>query len=231
MTLSRDERIDVELPRGTVAVSALLTLPDECWGGVALAHGAGAGPEHPFLVGVADALARRGVGVLRFAFPYREAGRRMPGPAAHATATWAAAMAALSGWCPAVPVFAAGKSYGGRMASLAAASGAIEPAALVYLGYPLHPPGEPEKERATHLPDISPPQLFLSGTRDPFVQPVDALERVVAGCRDATLAWVPGGGHSFEIAGRKRPAEAIGGELGDAVAAWLRERSPQRPAA
>ncbi|TQK19934.1 hypothetical protein FBY40_2453 [Microbacterium sp. SLBN-154] len=231
MTPTRAERIEVELPRGAVDVSAFVTFPEAAWGGVALAHGAGAGPDHPFLVGVADALARQGLGVVRFAFPYREAGRRLPGPVAHATATWSAAMAALTTWCPAVPVVAAGKSYGGRMASLAAAAGTIRPAALVYLGYPLHPPGEPEKERAGHLPDISSPQLFLAGTRDPFVQPADALERVVAGCRDATLAWVPGGDHSFEIAGRRRPAQAIGGELGDAIATWLRQRSPQRPAA
>ncbi|NYF17313.1 hypothetical protein HDC37_002141 [Microbacterium sp. AK009] len=231
MTLTRDERIDVDLPGGIAGVSAFVSLPDAPWGGVALAHGAGAGPEHPFLNGVAEVLARHGLGVLRFAFPYREAGRRLPGPVAHATTTWAAAMAALRGWCPGVPVFAAGKSYGGRMASLAAATKVIEPAALVYLGYPLHPPGEPEKERADHLPAISQPQLFLSGTRDPFVQPADALERVVAGCRDATLTWVPGGDHSFEIAGRRRPSQAIGGELGDTIAGWLRQRFPQRPAA
>lgn len=231
MTLTRAERIGVELPRGTVDVTAFVTLPEAPWGGVALAHGAGAGPEHPFLIGVADALARQGLGVVRFAFPYREAGRRMPGPVAHATATWSAAMAALSGWCPEVPLFAAGKSYGGRMASLAAAAGMIHPAALVYLGYPLHPPGEPEKERAGHLPDISPPQLFLSGTRDPFVHPADAWERVVAGCREATLTWIPGGDHSFEIAGHRRPAQASGGELGDLIATWLRQRSDQRPAA
>ncbi|WP_322411920.1 alpha/beta family hydrolase [Microbacterium invictum] len=231
MTLARDERIEVELPGGAALVSALLTVPDNPWSAVALAHGAGAGPEHPFLAGAAAALARHGVAVMRFAFPYREAGRRMPGPATHATATWVAAMAALAGWYPTLAIAAAGKSYGGRMASLAAASGLIDPAALMYLGYPLHPPGEPAKERADHLPGISRPQLFLSGTRDPFVQPPDALERVVAGCPDATLTWVPGGDHSFEVAGHRRAGEVIGGEIGETVAQWWRGRAPQRPAA
>lgn len=231
MTSLRTERITVELPRGTVDVTAFLALPDAPRGAVALAHGAGAGPEHPFLVGVSDALTRRDLAVLRFAFPYREGGRRMPGPASHATATWRAAMAALADWCPAMPIFAAGKSYGGRMASLAVSSGLIDPAALVYLGYPLHPPGEPEKERADHLPAIVQPQLFLSGTRDPFVEPHDALERVVASCPDATLRWVRDGNHSFEVAGRGRPADEVGGGIGDIVAEWLDRTSPQRPAA
>ena len=92
---------------------------------------------------------------------------------------------------------------------------------LVYLGYPLHPPGEPEKLRAEHLPAIAVPQLFIEGTNDPFIQPVSQLEDVVATCQDARIAWIDGGGHSFEVKGRKRPAEEVGASLAPLVADHL----------
>jgi predicted alpha/beta-hydrolase family hydrolase len=215
-------RIAVVLPNGTAEVSAELTAPASPWAFAALAHGAGAGFRHPFLLGLANALAREGVATLRFNFPYVEAGRRMPGPAAHAVATWAAVHAELRRRAGGAPVFALGKSYGGRMASMAAAEGAIDPAALVYLGYPLHPPGSPDKARTAHLPDVPQPQLFVEGTNDPFIDPHDQLEAAVASCRTAEIAWIEGGGHSFEVKGRKRPAADIGAELAPSVAAWLR---------
>src|SRR3546814_15692777 len=84
------------------------------------------------------------------------------------------------------------------MSSMAAAEGAITPAGLVYLGYPLHPPGRPDKVRTTHLPDVSAPQLFVSGTRDAFVDPRAQLEEAVASCQEARLVWIEGAGHSFE---------------------------------
>ena len=99
-----------------------------------------------------------GIATVRFNFPYVEAGRRMPGPAAHAIATWTAVSAFAGEFAGGKPVFASGKSYGGRMASMAAAEGAIDPAGLVYLGYPLHPPGEPAKARVAHLPDVTQPR-------------------------------------------------------------------------
>ncbi len=214
--------IEVALPQGVVTVSSATDEPERPWARLVLAHGAGAGMEHPFLAGFAAAMAAEGVAVLRFQFPYREAGRRMPGPAAHAVATWAAAMATLAS--SDVPVFAGGKSYGGRMASMAAAEGRIAPAGLVYLGYPLHPPGAPEKARTAHLPKVAPPQLFVTGTVDPFVQPVTQLEAAVATCQDASIVWVAGGGHSFEVAGNKRAPEVVGGALAALVASWMRAR-------
>ncbi|HWK77188.1 MULTISPECIES: alpha/beta hydrolase family protein [unclassified Microbacterium] len=207
---------DVELPRGTVSIST-------AWGDgigrgtVLVAHGAGAGMEHPFLVGFTDALNAIGLSTLRFNFPYREQGRRMPGPAAHAIATWKAAVAYARTFDPAGPLWAAGKSYGGRMASMAVAEGLVVDG-LVYLGYPLHPPGDPGKLRAEHLPAIAVPQLFIEGTNDPFVQPVAQLEEVVRTCQDAQVVWVEGGGHSFEVKGQKRPAAEIGASLAPVVA-------------
>ena len=218
----------VELPAGRVDVPVIVETPEDApWGVVAIAHGAGSGREHPFLAGLAGALCAQGLAVARFDFPYRVAGRRMPGPAAHAVAAWASAGEWAAGL--GVPWWAAGKSYGGRMASMSAAEGVIAPAGLVYLGYPLHPPGRPDKPRTAHLPAIVQPQLFLSGTADPFVQPVEQLEAAVASCRDAVLSGVDGGGHSVEIKGRKRAPAEIGAGLAPTVVAWMREGP--RPAA
>ena len=214
-----EERLAVILPAGTVEVSLALGAPEGAWASMAVAHGAGTGYDHPFLLGFARALRERGVATARVNLPYREAGRRMPGPAAHAIATWAAVASRLAA-CG-TPFFAAGKSYGGRMASMAAAEGAIAPAGLVYLGYPLHPPGAPAKTRTAHLPGIDAPQLFVTGTNDPFVDPHAQLEQAVASCRRARIAWIEGGGHSFEVKGARRGADEIGADLAPLVADWM----------
>ncbi|TDN92497.1 alpha/beta family hydrolase [Microbacterium sp. BK668] len=219
-----DVRVPVDLQAGRVEVSAAWAAPEAPGAVVAVAHGAGAGYGHPFLVGFTRALRAEGFATLRFNFPYVEAGRRMPGPAAHAVRTWSAVEAWIGEHAPGLALWATGKSYGGRMASMAAAEEALHPAGLVYLGYPLHPPGDPAKARVSHLPDVAPPQLFLQGTNDPFVQPRDQLKEAVASCQDATLHWIEGAGHSFEIAGRKRPAETIAADLAPLVAEWIRRR-------
>ncbi|MCM3779356.1 alpha/beta hydrolase family protein [Microbacterium hydrocarbonoxydans] len=206
--------IRVVLPTGETTVSA-------DWAGdgdtvVAIAHGAGTGKDHPFLTGFASALNDLGFTTLRFNFPYVEQGRRMPGPAAHAIATWEAVVAHVRDERPGAEVWAAGKSYGGRMASMAVAQGlAVD--RLVYLGYPLHAPGKPEKPRSEHLPAIAVPQLFVEGTNDPFIQPRSQFDDVVATCQDARVAWIEGGGHTFEVKGRKRPADEIGASLAPIV--------------
>ena len=199
---------DLERPAGDTPVR----------GAIAVAHGAGSGREQPLLVAFAQTLREAGLVTLRFDFAYRAAGRRMPGPAAHAIVAWSAVLRELRGAAPGVPIVAAGKSYGGRMASMAAAEGAIDPDALVYLGYPLHPPGKPESPRIAHLPGISAPQLFLAGTKDPFLQPLEQFEQAVASCQRAEIVWTDGGGHSFEVAGAKRSPDQIGRDLAAAVA-------------
>ncbi|MFJ4224598.1 alpha/beta family hydrolase [Microbacterium sp. NPDC089695] len=211
--------ISVELPNGATSVSVDWTdgTRDDV---VLIAHGAGTGKDHPFLTGYADALGALGFSTLRFNFPYVEQGRRMPGPAAHAVATWRAVAAFARAQAPSARIWATGKSYGGRMASMAVAEG-LEVDGLVYLGYPLHPPGRPEKPRAEHLPSISVPQLFVEGSNDPFIQPLDQFEAVVATCRDARVVWVDGGGHTFEVKGRKRPADEIGASLAAIVAEFV----------
>lgn len=223
--LESDLRIPVELPSGRVEVSALFARPENARSVLAVAHGAGAGYRHPLLTGFVTALHEAGVATVRFNFPYVEAGRRMPGPAAHAIATWSAVEAAVAERDPGLRLWASGKSYGGRMASMAAAEGRISPAGLVYLGYPLHPPGDPAKARTAHLPDVTAPQLFVEGTNDPFIQPIAQLEEAVAACQDAEILWIDGGGHSFEVKGRKRRADEVGADLAPLVAAWMARRT------
>ncbi|MEJ6555224.1 dienelactone hydrolase family protein [Microbacterium esteraromaticum] len=215
--------VEVELPAGTVTVTAAWEEPEgESRGVVAIAHGAGAGMDHPFLLGFAAALRGEGFTTVRFNFPYLEAGRRMPGPAAHAVLTWRAVVARIRAERPDARVWACGKSYGGRKASMAVAEG-LEVDGLVYLGYPLHPPGKPDKPRIEHLPAVRPPQLFVEGTNDPFVQPLSQLEEAVASCQDARIAWIDGGGHSFEVKGAERPADVVGAGLAPLVAAFIDE--------
>ncbi|MDD7929563.1 alpha/beta hydrolase family protein [Microbacterium thalli] len=217
--------VSVALPTGTVSVPLIWNHADDPEACVVLAHGAGAGPEHPFLDGFAARCASTGLTVVRFPFPYVVAGRRLPGPAAHAVATWRTVFEAVRGTASGLSIIAAGKSYGGRMASVAAAEGAISPDGLVYLGYPLHPPGRPDRPRTEHLPFVEQPQLFVSGTRDPFVDPLTDLEAAVAACQDAQLQWVEGGRHSFETAGGPRDASVVGAGIADLARAWISARS------
>lgn len=209
---------------GDTAVSAVYARPDQPTATLVLAHGAGAGMEHPFMRGFTDALNDLGVATLRFNFPYREAGRKFPDRPPLAVATWRAAMAAAAAQAAAHgdngPLWAAGKSFGGRMASMAVAEG-MEAAGLVYLGYPLHPPGKPEKLRDEHLYGITAPMLFLQGTRDPFATPeilVDVVSRIGP---SAALEWVEGGDHSFAVAGQKRSAEETGASLAGTVSRFI----------
>jgi predicted alpha/beta-hydrolase family hydrolase len=173
-------------------------------------------------VGFCDALMAEGVSALRCNFPYVEAGRKSPGAPAPAIATVRAAMEAATARSGG-PVFTGGKSYGGRMASMAAAEG-MACAGLVFLGYPLHPPGKPDQVRAEHLDGLDLPMLFLHGTKDPFATP-EVLAPVLArlGGRATDVAF-EGAGHSFEV-GRSGDPAAIGASLAPHVAAFVRDHT------
>jgi uncharacterized protein len=186
-----------------------------------VAHGAGAGMDHPFIAGFCEELAAAGVSALRFNFPYLEAGRRSPGSPKDATAAVVAAVEAATARTDGRPVFAGGKSYGGRMASVAAAEG-MPAAGLVFLGYPLHAPGRPDQVRDEHLYGLPQPMLFLQGTKDPFAEP-DVLQRVLRKLRDrATYVPFDGAGHSFERS-RKDDPRANAAALVPHVVAFVRE--------
>jgi predicted alpha/beta-hydrolase family hydrolase len=212
----------ITFPVGEGAVSGIYSRPGQPFATLVVAHGAGSGLEHPFLAGFTAALYAESVATLRFNFPYREAGRKFPDRPPAAVAAWRAAMEAAGAYSDGGPLWAAGKSYGGRMASMAVAEG-MPAAGLVYLGYPLHPPGKPEKIRDEHLYGLSLPMLFLQGTRDPFATP-ELLEAVVARIGPgATLRWCEGAGHTFDVAGLKRSPEAVGAALAGPVAAFMRQ--------
>lgn len=206
---------------GGTAVSGVFAGPDGAFATLVVAHGAGAGMDHPFLSGFTQALNGLGVATLRFNFPYREAGRKFPDRPPAAIAAWRAAMDAAAARSGGRPLWAAGKSFGGRMASMAVAEG-MPAAGLVYLGYPLHPPGKPEKLRDEHLYGLTLPMLFLQGTRDTFATP-ELLETVAARIGpSATVQWCEGGDHSFAVAGVKRSADETGASLAPAVAEFLK---------
>jgi len=210
--------VSVPLPAGPVEVPAVVGEVAGAEATVIVAHGAGAGKDHPFLTGFAEALRRERLSTVRFDFPYVVAGRRMPGPAAHAILAWRAVVDTVRGQGR---IIGCGKSYGGRMASMAVAEGlAVD--GLVYLGYPLHPPGRPEKPRTAHLPAVAVPQLFVEGSNDPFIQPIAQFDETVSRCRDARVAWVEGAGHSFEVKGRRRPSAEVGASLAPVVAEFVR---------
>ncbi|MCG2624320.1 dienelactone hydrolase family protein [Arthrobacter sp. I2-34] len=211
----------VTITVGVTAVSGVYARPDCPFATLVVAHGAGAGMDHPFLAGFARALNDDGVATLRFNFPYREAGRKFPDRPPAAISAWRAAMDAAITRAGGGPVWAAGKSFGGRMASMAVAEG-MPAAGLVYLGYPLHPPGKPEKLRDEHLYGLRLPMLFLQGTRDPFATPA-LLESVVARIGpNAALEWREGGDHSFAVAGVKLGAQEVGASLAERVSTFLR---------
>jgi uncharacterized protein len=218
--MARMERFRLATPKAEVSAA---------WHGagarapaVVVAHGAGAGMDHPFIQGFCEALAAEGVAALRFNLPYLEAGRKSPGSPNDAIAAIRAAVdEAGSRAGRGRPVFAGGKSYGGRMASMAAADG-MACRGLVFLGYPLHPPGRADQPRDGHLYGLDVPMLFLHGTKDPFAE-IGTLEPVLVKLGDlATYVPFEGAGHSFERS-RKDDASQVGASLAPHVATFVRD--------
>jgi hypothetical protein len=168
-----------------------------------LAHGAGAGMNHPFMVAVADELAALGIATLRYQFPFAEKKAKRPDPPQLAQATVRAAVDAAHNMAPSLPLIAGGKSFGGRMTSQAQAAAVLPKVrALAFLGFPLHPPGQPSVARAEHLSQVHIPMLFLQGTRDAFAELalIEPLAKRL-GSR-ATLALIEDADHSFHVPAR-----------------------------
>jgi len=187
-----------------------------------LAHGAGAGMRHAFLEQLAQALALRKVATFRYEFLYMEKGGGRPDPPAVAAARVREAVAEAARVAPGLPLFAGGKSFGGRMTSTAAAESPLPGVrGLVFLGFPLHPPGQPGIGRAEHLDRVTVPMLFLQGTRDTFAQ-LPLLEPVIARLKPrATLHLIDGGDHSFKVPKSSgRTAEDVMKGLAETIAAW-----------
>lgn len=205
------------------AVSVLLQVPAQAKACYVMAHGAGAGMTHAFMRDVADGLDDRHVATLRFQFPSMEAESKRPDRPALAQATVRAAADAARRALPGLPLFAGGKSFGGRMTSQAQAERALpDVRGLVFFGFPLHPAGKPSIARAAHLGDVAIPMLFLQGTRDALAER-PLLEPMIAGLKPkATLAFVEHADHSFHVPARSGRTDAeVLGTLLETLVAWM----------
>jgi uncharacterized protein len=220
--------VQIEVGPDIGHVPGILLRPPGAWLLYVLAHGAGAGMRHRFMEAIAEALGAQGIATLRYEFPYMSTGARRPDPPAVAHATVRAAAAEAARLAPGLPLVAGGKSFGGRMTSGAAAREPLPGVhALVFLGFPLHPPKQPGTSRADHLAGVGIPMLFLQGTRDDLAD----LELVTRVCGElgsrATLHVVDGANHAFEVLKRSgRSNEEVLQELAGETAQWSRGRVP-----
>jgi uncharacterized protein len=222
MTCTSPNRLTISVNENET-VSGLLIVPKHHRACLVLAHGAGAGMTHPFMAAIASGLCERRIATLRYQFPNMEKGRRRPDPPPVAQAAVRAAVTEAQARLPSVPLFAGGKSFGGRMTSQAQAASPLPGVlGLAFLGFPLHPAGKPSVARAEHLHRVNVPMLFLQGTRDtladtPLIQAVatDIGQR-------ASLAMIADADHSFHVPARTGRTDAdVKIELLDVLVAWM----------
>lgn len=219
--------VKATIAAGDAAVSGLWLCPPNAHAAYVFAHGAGAGMAHASMTAIADGLAARGIATLRYNFLYMQRGSKRPDPPALAHSAVRAAVAHAAELAPTLPLFAGGKSFGGRMTSQAQA---LAPLAgvrgLVFFAFPLHPAGKPSNARAQHLDGVGVPLLFLQGANDALAD-LDLLSAVVKrlGAR-ATLALFNHADHSFHVPARsgRKDAEVLS-EILDTAAAWMLARA------
>ena len=192
--------------------------------GFVFAHGAGAGQMSSFMVEASRGLASRHITTATFDFPYITAGRKVPDRAPVLEQAWREAIEAARSRMRDLPLFIGGKSMGGRIASHVAAQGIGGLNGLIFFGYPLHPPGRPEKMRDAHLPDIREPMLFIQGGKDPFGGG-EEIRALLPRLQRATLHEIEGGDHSFRVPGGKAKQQDVVAGILDTAAAWIRSMS------
>jgi predicted alpha/beta-hydrolase family hydrolase len=219
----RTKNVRFQASESAGSVSGILKMPESASALYVLAHGAGAGMRHHFMETISDLLAKQGIATFRYQFPYTEAGRKRPDPAGILTSTVRNAVAKARAIGGGLPMFAGGKSMGGRMTSQAQAS---EPLAgvkgIAFLGFPLHAPGRHDALRADHLKNVKIPMLFLQGTRDSLAD----LELMRPMCKElgrrAKLHIVDGGDHSFKVLKRSgRHDDEVMDELAVTITTWV----------
>lgn len=221
----RPVSLTIPLPSGGTT-SALLYKPADAKAGYVFAHGAGAGMDHAFMAAIAEGLAERGIATLRFNFPFMEQGSKRADSPAVAHASIRAAVAEAAHQLPDVPLFAGGKSYGGRMTTQAQSAEPLPGVkGIVLVGFPLHPAGKPSTERAAHLAGVKLPMLFLQGTRDALAD-LELITQTTASLgKKATLHVVDGADHAFHVLVRSGRTDAqVLEELMDAMTAWIVKR-------
>lgn len=186
-------------------VSSILTLPERTEAILLLAHGAGAGMEHPFMEMLAEGLHDRQIGTLRFNFPYMEQGKAPRSPKEAITTIQKLYEQLISTYD--VPIFIGGKSYGGRMASHASSEGLVDNIhGLIYFGFPLHPPGKPGISRAEHLSMIKHPMLFLQGVKDKLAE-IELIRQVTGRLPNASIVEYGDADHSFKVPKRSSQSQ------------------------
>lgn len=201
--------LSIKVSSGIGKVSAKAVIPDKPICIITFAHGAGAGMTHIFMETLAAKLAEENIATLRFNFPFTENKKGRPDSPAVAHQTIAAAIAKASELFPKLPVFAAGKSFGGRMSSQMISANPDENVkGLIFYGFPLHQPGKPSTERADHLKAIKIPMLFLQGTRDALAT-IDLIGKVCKPLKKAKLVKLEGADHSFKAGKRDTMAELV----------------------
>lgn len=186
-----------------------------------LAHGAGAGQSHPFMVGIARLLGERGISVVTFDFPYMRERRKVPDRAPVLEAAFRNVVAVAREWAPQLPLFIGGKSMGGRMATHLGAQGLDGLRGLIAFGYPLHPPGKPEQPRVAHLPSITAPVLIVQGERDAFGTPDELRPVIETMTAHVTLHVVARGDHSLSVRGQTRDATLS--DVANVTRTWMQE--------
>ena len=221
MVKTTDKRFSIQLS-STQKVAAITRMPAGTTSCFVFAHGAGAGMDHPFMEAVSSGLAERRIGTLRYQFPFMENGSKRADTPSVAHAAVRAAVAEAGRRFSGMPLFAGGKSFGGRMTSQAQAADPLKAVlGLIFLGFPLHPAGTPSQDRAKHLLEVAIPMLFIQGTRDKLAdEPL--VRSVVQGLgQRATLEVVDGADHAFHVPVRsgRTDAEVLGKVL-DTVAKW-----------
>ena len=185
-----------------------------------LAHGAGAGQQHPFMTAMAKGFAARGIDVVTFDFPYMRDRRKVPDRAPVLEESFEGAITAARQWSPATRVFIGGKSMGGRMATHLGAAHVAGLSGVVVFGSPLHPPGKPDQLRVQHLPSISVPVLIVQGERDTFGTPLELKPALDSMTAPVELHIVHKGDHSLAVAGRRR--EEVLEDVLDVATTWMR---------
>ena len=201
------------------AVSAECIIPEKSICIMTLAHGAGAGMHHSFMVTLAQLLSEQAIATLRFNFPFAENKKGRPDTPAVAHQTIEAAIAKAQKLFPGLPLFVAGKSFGGRMSSqYLSAHPHPEVKGIIFYGFPLHPPGKPSIERAEHLKNVNTPMLFLQGTKDELAT-WRLIESVCSSLKQATLVKIEGANHAFK-AGKQNILQL----LADTTKEWIEKR-------
>ena len=206
------------------SVSAILIRPTDAKALLAFAHGAGAGMRQKLNEAIAHRLVELNIATFRYQFPYMEQGSKRPDSKPVLYATVRSAVETAAKLANGLPLFAGGKSFGGRMTSNAAAEEPLQGVrGIVFFGFPLHPPGKPSIERAEHLSKVTVPMLFLQGTRDEFAE-MKLLKPVVKKLgKLATLHIIEGADHSFHVlkSSGRTDGEVID-EIAKAAGAWIK---------